>query len=408
MITSSSDVDARNYRWTVPKSHYGHPRFSDREYRRRWRLVRGWMKEKGLSCLVVGGGHQLWDRGWFNIAYLTNYRGTLSGYSYLVFPLEGEPMIVDSRNCAERPDRRSAAIIDDIRWGRYEDEVISMIRELRLGRDRVGVVEISPEARLPWHHYEKMKTELPDCRFSFVTEEFNGLRTRKGPEEVRALERSAELGDMCIEALAKKARPGMTESEVFSVVYDTMIRNGGEPESMILISTMSMSEPDCNMCRMRPIQRTLKDGDIIITEIGPRDPHGYEAQTGKPITLGPPTREFQAMFDACLEGYEAVSRLLKKGATDEEIREAASVVLERGFHWDTPIFHGVPPTGPMMSFKTGSRPMKEALEAGVGIILETNASRKNLTAGITLDDTFVTGEGGARRLNRYPPQMTEV
>ncbi|MDG6906427.1 MAG: aminopeptidase P family protein [Nitrososphaerota archaeon] len=405
---SLSNVDARNYKWVVPKSHYSHPSFSDGEFRRRWKLVRDWMKQKGLSCLVVGGGHQIWDRGWFNIMYLTNYSGTLSPYSYLVFPLEGDPMIVDSRNCAERPDRRSAAIIDDIRWGRYDEEVVKRIKELRLDHDHVGVVEITTESRIPWSHYETFKKELPNCKFDFVTEEFNNLRMQKSPEEISALERSAELGDMCIEALAERVRPGTTESEVFAIVYDTMIRNEGQPESMILISTMSMSEPDCNMCRMKPIHRTLKRGDVIITEIGPRDPHGYEAQTGKPITLGPPTKEFQSMYDACFEAYNRVEKVLRPGATDEEIRKAASVVIERGFHWDTPIFHGIAPVGPHMSFKSGSKPMKEPLKPYVGITLETNACRKDLTAGVTLDDTFITTESGVRRLNKYPVQITEI
>jgi Xaa-Pro aminopeptidase len=406
--TSVSSVDAMNYRWDVPKSSYAHPTFSEGEFKRRWKLVREWMKQKGLSCLIVGGGHQIWDRGWFNIMYLTNYSGTLSPYSYLVFPLEGDPTIVDSRNCAERPDRRSAAIIDDIRWGRYDEQVVKRMKELNLDRGQIGVVEITTESRLPWTHYQTFRSELPNCRFEFVTEEFNELRTQKSPEEIKALERSAELGDMCIEALSEKVRPGTTESEVFAIVYDTMIRNEGQPESMILISTMSMSAPDCNMCRMKPIHRVMKKGDIIITEIGPRDPHGYEAQTGKPVTLGNPTKEFREMYNACEEAYKGVEKVLRPGATDEEIRKAASVVLERGFHWDTPIFHGIPPCGPSMSFKSGSKPMKTPLKPNVGIILETNACRKNLTAGVTLDDTFLTTDNGLRRLNRYPVQLTEI
>lgn len=406
--TSVSSVDASNYKWDIPKSRYAHPTFTEGEFKRRWKLVRDWMKQRGLSCLIVGGGHQLWDRGWFNMQYLTNYAGTLSTYSYLVFPLEGEPTIIDSRNCVERPDRRSAAIIDDLRWGRYDEEVVKRIKELHLERDEIGVVEITAESKMPWHHYQTLKTALPDCKLDFVTEEFNELRMQKSPEEIKALERSAELGDMCIDALAKKVHEGTTESEVFAIVYDTMISNGGQPESMILISTMSMTEPDCNMCRMRPIGRTMKKGDIIITEIGPRDPHGYEAQTGKPIVLGTPTKEFQDMFDACFEAFQRVEKVLRPGATDEEIRNAASVVLERGFHWDTPIFHGIPPCGPQMSFKSGSKPMKTPLKANVAIILETNACRKNLTAGVTLDDTFLTTENGVRRLNKYPVQITEI
>ncbi|MFQ6011761.1 MAG: aminopeptidase P family N-terminal domain-containing protein, partial [Nitrososphaerales archaeon] len=112
VITSECDVDANNYKWVVPKSSYEYPRFSDQEYQRRWSLVRNWMKEKGLDCLLIGGGNMLSDRGWSNMVYLTNYMGTLSPCSYLVFPLEGEPTIVDSRNCAERPDRRAQSVID--------------------------------------------------------------------------------------------------------------------------------------------------------------------------------------------------------------------------------------------------------------------------------------------------------
>ncbi len=409
-ITSECNVDANNYKWIVPKSNYRYPHFSDREYQRRWTLVKSWMKERELDCLIIGGGNVLSDRGWSNMVYLTNYMGTLSPCSYLVFPLEGEPTIIDSRNCAERPDRRAMSIIDDVRWGAYDEGTIERIKELRCEKGNLGIVEIGRESKLPWNHYERFRKELAEAKLDFVTEEFHRLRMQKSPEEIEALERSAKLGDLCIEALVEKVMVGMTESEVFAIVYDTMIKNGGDPESMVLLSTMSMENPDCNMGRRRPIIRTMKRGDIIINEIGPRDGTSYEAQTGKPITLGRPTKEFQDMFDACLEAYNGMKKVLKAGATDAEIRNAAKVVLDRGFHWDTPILHGMSPSGPFASFKTGSnaRPIRDPLKPNVAIVVETNACRQDLTAGITLDDTFITTETGSRCLNNYPAKLTEI
>ena len=91
------------------------------------------------------------------------------------------------------------------------------------------------------------------------------------------------------------------------------MRVGGEM-GMIQLASASMLDPDLNDQRPRPVSRIVGDRDIINNELGIFY-NGYEAQTGKPVLTGPPTAEFQEMFDVALEGYKRIAATLRSGKT---------------------------------------------------------------------------------------------
>jgi Xaa-Pro dipeptidase len=406
-VVSKANVDVNHYKWVIPKSEYRYSQFSESEYKRRWKLVKDFMSRKGFSVLLVNGGNIFEPRGWFNLKWLSNYMGTLSTSSYLVIPIEGEPMISDSLNCAQRPDRRARSRVDLVRGGDPVKLAIERIKELKLDHGTIGVVEAVSET-FELSDYNALVSGLPGVKFEFVTEEFETFHLQKSPEEIDAVERAADITDLAVRALIEKAKPGMKEYELFAIVSNAYMEAGAEYPSMILLASQSTEHPNTCMGRLHPIDRTLKKGDIIITEIGTREERSYEAQTGRPICLGEPTKEFRQMYDACLEAYKNCSKVFRPGCTDDEVKAAARVVLDRGFHWETPILHGMQPPGiPMTTFK-GPRPKIDPLKEGTIIVLETSACRHDLSAGLMLDDTFVVTSGGNRRLNKLAPDLTII
>lgn len=407
MSISKADIDTNHYKWIVPRSDYKYSEFTEEEYRRRWKLVKDFMARKDFNVLLVNGGNIFEPRGWFNMKWLSNYMGTLSTSSYLVIPAEGEPMISDSLNCAQRPDRRARSRVELVRGGDPVKLAIERVKELKLDHGKIGIVEAESET-FQLSDYNALTTGLPEVKFEFVTDEFEMFHLQKSPEEISAVEKAAGITDLAIQALKEKAKPGMKEHELFAIVSDAYLRAGAEYPSMILLASQSMENPNTCMGRLHPIDRTLKKGDIIITEIGAREERSYEAQTGKPICLGEPNKEFREMYEACLAAFRNCSKAFRPGCTDDDVKAAARVVLDRGFHWETPILHGMQPPGiPMTTFK-GPRPRMDPLKEGTIVVLETSACRHNLSAGLMLDDTFVITSTGNRRLNKIPPEIIVI
>jgi Xaa-Pro dipeptidase len=252
-----------------------------------------------------------------------------------------------------------------------------------------------------------------------VTKEFIALRLIKSDEEIEALERSAELGDVGVKAMAERAKPGMTEGEVFGLVHDAVLKAGGEM-GMIQLASAPMLDPDLNDQRPRPVRRTIGERDIINNELGIFY-NGYESQTGKPIVTGAPTREFQEMFDVALEGYRRVAATLWAGKTNVDSVAAGKFIHDTGYDVYGGYLQGMLGANPRHEPQIGPDRVQSAEDrylyddrgrlvyrAGMMFTLQMHIIDKQNTRGLFLADSFVITDHGPRCLNKFPPQLVRV
>jgi Xaa-Pro aminopeptidase len=91
-----------------------YPRFTEAEFERRRNLVRAFMEARGLIALVIFGSSAQARTLQADIQYLSNFAGMRD--NYLLFPLEGEPvLLVQSSNHV--PNAREISVLRDTRWG---------------------------------------------------------------------------------------------------------------------------------------------------------------------------------------------------------------------------------------------------------------------------------------------------
>src|SRR5438128_5864972 len=147
--------------------------FSKEEYARRYAAIRAKMREAKLDCVIVPGGPSHWSFGG-GMLWLTGHWEWHALACYVLVPLEGEPTLIYSMGGthAEAVRRETSAALSDVRGsrgGQFAAVMLDRIRELKLERGRIGLLEIDPRHRdyLPVNQFNVLRESLPDAELIF-------------------------------------------------------------------------------------------------------------------------------------------------------------------------------------------------------------------------------------------------
>jgi Xaa-Pro dipeptidase len=400
---------------------FPYPRFSVAEYERRYSNIRAMMKDKNLDCLLIIGGSAAYGRLWFNVRYVTNMMGKAEMANYCFFPKDGAPCLVVRPGHSLAVGMLARTAVREVIVGdpNVLAGIVKTIQERGYEKGRIGIVEYDPFTSIPKNHWEFFTARLPQAEFVFVTREFIALRLLKSEEEIEALERSAELGDVAILAMAERLKPGMTEGELFGIAHEAALKAGGEM-GMIQLGSAPMEDPDVNDQRPRPVGRVIGPRDFINNEIGIFY-NGYESQTGKPIVTGTPTKWFEEMFEIALEAYKRIALTLQPGKSSADSLEAAKFVLDKGYEYYGGFLQGMLGANPRHEPQIGFDRVQSGedrflfdadgnftYKPGLMFTLQVHLIDKSHTRSLFLGDSYVITEGGAKCLNKVSPQMFRI
>ena len=299
---------------------FGLPKFSHVERERRWSRVRELMRRDQIEAIIAFPNQGHWDQFQADTRYLTHIGGHQTEVA-VVFPVSGEvTAFVRGSNEIEwwriaqdwvreiRSSRRS--------WG---EPVIERMRELELGRGRIGISGLSgllraPEGTVVAGILEKVRRAFPAARFDNATELLQEARAVKGAEEIAWIERAAEILDRVVAAILAKAKPGVMETEMVATIWHTIIANGGDYPSMTHWGAGS-GVPWA--CRIAP-HRSLQAGDMINTELEAKY-GGYIAQTVQAASLGKIPTELKQAFEVSVRVFDELIECMRPGVSFREI-----------------------------------------------------------------------------------------
>jgi len=380
------------------------PTFSLEERDRRWSLLRAEMKRANLDALIALPNEGHWDQFGADTRYITQIGGTQTEVG-CVLPLEGEvTAVVRGANEIEwwglaqewvediRPSRRS-----------YGEPVIERLKEIRA--ERVGVIALSglvraPEGVVPWGTFEKIRTALPKVKFENATDLMQEVRSMKSREEVAFIEKAAEIIDKAIDVLIQHSKPGARDNELIAEMLREIVRQGGEPITMMLFGS---GGPEVPWAQRVITTRRLKPGDLINTEVEAKYA-GYIAQALQPISLGPRPKDLAKIFDATKVIFDAMLKFLKPGLTfGAAAKFYQDQVQAAGYEPDGALMHGrgLGEDAPMLWGARSDFPEKDRrLKEGHVFILKPAARQGFMRDSIRAGDTVAIEAGGARRLGR--------
>jgi len=369
------------------------------------------MRREGLSALVIFGNSGINRHNEANVFWLTNYLDL--HHNYLVFPLDGEAMLLTGL-VNHVPNARLVSVIDDTRWGTYEPakEIVAKLKKDGIGKGRVGLAGINATfgMGMPYQHYATLQELLPEVEWVDITRDYARLRVIKSEEEFDWLKIAAEYTDDTVAALEHETRIGMTEHDLIGIIEGSYRRRGGQPHIAFLRS-MPMNAPTACVPAQNVTDRVIQKGDVIIMEIS-ASYWGYSGQVHRPIAVGQePTPEWQKLFDVGAQAYGRICEAMRPGANEGDIIKASSIIGESGYRIYDDLIHGYgvdihPPLidQTCCEYWDGKTPIPagRSFAEDMAIVIQPNPITPDERMGLQVGALTRVTKNGAVSLQKYP------
>ncbi|HEV8392561.1 MAG TPA: Xaa-Pro peptidase family protein [Dongiaceae bacterium] len=370
--------------------------------------LRAWMAGAGY------GGVILLDP--YNQRYATGTRN-MFGYflrnstRYFFIPVQGPIVLFDYPQsyhvsaCVDtvsevRPSKlvwSSVSGRDNETAGPFAAEIAELMRAHGGGSTKVGMDRCSHIQALA---LEKRGLQVVDCQGEILA-----VRAIKTPEEVQCLQISMAGAESAVAAVRDAVKPGVTEIDLFAVMYQEVIRQGGEFIETRLLTSGQRTNPWFNEAsgrRVRPGELVALDTDMIGC-------FGYFSDFSRTFRCGPgrATGYQKMLYRMSYDQIQHNVDIIRPGLSFREIADKAwripakfvdqrytSVMHGVGMHGETPfIAHAI-------DFATYGR--EGILMPGMVVSVESYIGEKNGREGVKLEEEVLVTEAGPQVISRFP------
>ncbi len=377
-----------------------YPRFSAREFDRRYAAARAMMAREGIDVLVVYGNSGISRHNHADIHYLSGFLGNRN--NYVALSTRADPVLfTQSYNHVQ--NAREVSVIET-RWGGIDSA--QAVSEYVLAVERrpgtLGYVgEVPVQSYLTWQR------ALAGWRFKDMIGPFHQLRLRKSAEELAWLRKGAEFSDAALRNLIDKVKPGMREYQLGALIEEAALSVGGLPH-LSYISSTPQEGSTVGVPRQNLSLRIISQGDVINTEISISF-WGYSGQLHRPIFVqANPNTLYRELWDVALEAYTRCCAAIRPGATTEDVLNAAEVIHERGFTITDGLLHGfgiglLPPS--VRTRRTVHEPHTSfTFEQDMCVVVQPNVVTPDEKAGVQLGNLLAITKTGTQCLHQVPIQ----
>lgn len=370
--------------------------FSAGEFQRRWEEVRHVMRAAEVGALLAfgarGAAHE--------VQYLSGY--PVSGEAVLVFPAEGEPtLLVHYENHV--PDARRLSVFDDVR-ARGEDAIGAAIAVLR---EKGGTGSVGVAGPLSFQRHAALASSLSRSPVDLGSQ-LARLRLVKSAEEMDMIGAGAALSDAALTALRDQAGPGLSERDLVAIVEAAYLSKGGAAHIHYLGAT-SMAAPDLCVPRQFATGRTLRAGDVILTELSAAI-GGYYGQVLRTLTIGAePTPQYLRLHELALAVYDEICKTIRPGVSSEIILDIAEQIHDAGFTIYDDLVHCA--VGGVYSPFLRTRPTTRGaghtfiFEEGMVIVVQPNVVTPDHRMGVQVGDMLRVTASGVENFHYVPREI---
>src|SRR5216684_3987330 len=370
--------------------------------------LRDMMREKEYAALL------LFDPN--NQRYATGSRN-MFGYflrnstRYFFVPTEGPvilfeyPQSAHVSTCLETvQEARDSKIVWSSVGGRDADtarpfaaEIADLVREYGRGSKKLGLDRCG--------HLLALALERTGCMVTDCQQELLHVRRIKTDEEVACLRLSMAGSEFAVAAVREAVRPGVSEQELFALMYGEVIRQGGE----LIETRLLTSGPRTNPWFSESSGRRVRPGELVALDTDVIGCFGYFADFSRTFHCGTVRRApyqktlYQLAYEQIQDNvninnagltYRAVSKRAWKIPDPFVERRYTSVMHGVGLHGETPfIAHA-------QDFSTYGG--DGVLEPGMVVSVESYIGEVGGSEGVKLEEEVLITATGSELISRFP------
>ena len=369
------------------------PRFSDGEMARHRAGVAALMTEAQCDHLMFCGA----NRAGSIVQYLTRWPVTAEAVGVFT-PGKRDALFVQWVN--HQPQASLIADQADVAWG-GESSIASAVEVLaRRGARKDRIATIGPLSA-EQHAAIAAKFGAPKN----LNKPYTRMRLVKSEEEVDWLRIGAYFTDLGMAGLRDGLKAGLSERELDDLIERAYLKHGAV-NFIHYIGVTAMQAPDLGVPRQFPLTRRVRKGDVVVAEITATF-WDYPGQVLRSFAVGEePSKLYRDLHATADLAFDAITGILKVGATPAQVIEASGVIEEAGFTIIDDLLHGygggyLPPVLGCRSRPSGPIP-SEPFRAGQVVVVQPNVVTPDRKAGVQTGEMMVIRENGIERLHTIP------
>jgi Xaa-Pro aminopeptidase len=279
-------------------------------------------------------------------------------------------------------------------------EIGDLMRQYGGGSRRIGLerVNSAAAAALAAQGFEVIDAQEPVER----------ARAIKSPDELECIRWSLRVVEAGVQRMRQALRPGMSETELWSILHQAVIQNDGDYIETRLLS----SGPRTNPWFQEAGPRLIEASDLVALDTDVVGPFGYYADFSRTFFCGTgrPSDKQRHLYKLAYEHIQANMEIIKPGMTFREVAEKGWTIPEpyvknRYFV----LAHGVSMTGEY-PYILHNMDFKEAydglIEPNMTLCIESfigaEGDADDDSEGVKLEEQVLVTDTGIELLSHFP------
>jgi Xaa-Pro aminopeptidase len=325
-----------------------------------------------------------------NMRYLAGLSvSAIERFAGIIIPIEDKtPTVIVPR--LEEQKVKEQSVFKDIRS--YDDSespaplLKRAISDAGLEKPVFGFEEM-----LPFRFYRMLVKCSPKMRVKEVSTLFSQLRRVKSQDELKKMEKAANILALCIKTGIDSIKPGVTKAGISFEIEKTIRERGGEGVPFcIILSGSNSAMPHGNTS-----SRKVKEKDVVLMDVGAIY-EGYYADLTRTVFVGEVTKKQKEVYGIVAKAQEAAIEAVRPNVRAEQVDGAARKTIEDAEYGD----YFTHRTGHGLGLEVHEEPYitkgnKTVLQPGMTFTIEPGIYLPSKFGVRIEDDVVVSANGGS-------------
>ena len=227
-------------------------------------------------------------------------------------------------------------------------------------------------------------------------------RVIKSPEELKCIKVALKVAEIGVTKMREELRAGITENELWAILHNTNIENGGDWIEGRLLSSGQRT----NTWMQESSHKVIQSGEMVSFDTDMIGPYGYLADFSRAFVEGNEFSDYQKkLYLMAVEQINHNSELIKPGLSFKEFVSKCWKLPEPYYGTRYPaIVHG---TGlcdewPFIKWDTDGGQQSGQFEKDMTISVESYIGEVGGKEGLKLEQQYYVGENGLELLSHHP------